>query len=209
MPKQTFFNLPDEKRTRILDVAMGEFAEKGYKESSVSAIVCRAGIAKGSFYQYFEDKDDLYFYAVSDLISTHKLVLSPREFADLAGLTMIGFLRMAIHRQLEECRRQPHLLRISIDLMRIVDEPIYHRIQTRYKGTRTMFLPLIQQEIVRGGLDPGINAQLLNFILMSVGQYLMHRFGPDDANQITREAIDEILDDLEYILQNGVYRKGA
>ena len=59
MPKITFFNLPDEKRQLILDIAIDEFAENDFANVSISRIVARAGIAKGSFYQYFEDKDDL------------------------------------------------------------------------------------------------------------------------------------------------------
>ena len=58
MPKETFFNLPEEKREAILDIVIKEFSDNDYKNVSVSRIVKRAGIAKGSFYQYFEDKKD-------------------------------------------------------------------------------------------------------------------------------------------------------
>jgi TetR/AcrR family transcriptional regulator len=54
MPKQTFFNLPDEKRDLITDVVIDEFADNDYDKVSISRIVQRAGIAKGSFYQYFD-----------------------------------------------------------------------------------------------------------------------------------------------------------
>ena len=60
MPKDTFFNLPEGKRTRIADLAIEEFSEHPYKQASISKICMRAGIAKGSFYQYFENKLDLY-----------------------------------------------------------------------------------------------------------------------------------------------------
>ena len=50
MPKETFFNLPDDKRRRILDVVIDEFADNDYANVSISRIVARAGIAKGSFY---------------------------------------------------------------------------------------------------------------------------------------------------------------
>lgn len=64
MPKPTFFNLPDEKRQSILEIAIEEFAENDYQSASISRMVARLGIAKGSFYQYFEDKDDLYFHVL-------------------------------------------------------------------------------------------------------------------------------------------------
>ncbi len=64
VPKDTFFNLPEEKRERVIRVALEEFAEHGYAQASVSRMVRRAGIAKGSMYQYFDDKKDLYLYLV-------------------------------------------------------------------------------------------------------------------------------------------------
>ncbi len=53
MPQATFFNLPEEKRQKILECALDEFAAHDYDSASVSKIVAKAGIAKGSLYQYF------------------------------------------------------------------------------------------------------------------------------------------------------------
>lgn len=60
MPKPTFHNLPVAKRDRILDAALDEFAAHPLPTASVNRIVRAAGIAKGSFYQYFDGLDDLY-----------------------------------------------------------------------------------------------------------------------------------------------------
>ena len=62
MPKQTFLNLPEEKRKAFLEIALEEFADNDYNTASISKIVEKAGIAKGSVYQYFEDKQDLFMY---------------------------------------------------------------------------------------------------------------------------------------------------
>jgi len=64
LPKQTFFNLPAEKRKLLTDLTLEEFAAHTYHAASLSRIVERAGIAKGSMYQYFEGKLDLYLYAL-------------------------------------------------------------------------------------------------------------------------------------------------
>lgn len=64
MPTQTFFNLPDAKREQIHQIALEEFAAQPYQQVSISNIVRRAGIAKGSFYQYFTDKKDLFLYLI-------------------------------------------------------------------------------------------------------------------------------------------------
>lgn len=64
MPSKTFFNLPDEKREKIISAALREFASRGFAKTSINSIVERAGIAKGSIYQYFADKKDFYLYLV-------------------------------------------------------------------------------------------------------------------------------------------------
>lgn len=66
MPKPTFFNLPDDKRNRIIECALDEFSTHPYRQASLSRIVSRAGIAKGSMYQYFEGKLDLYQWLVTE-----------------------------------------------------------------------------------------------------------------------------------------------
>ena len=64
MPKQTFFNLPSEKRALIIEAAIEEFAVHGFQKASINKIVDKASIAKGSVYQYFENKEELYSYLV-------------------------------------------------------------------------------------------------------------------------------------------------
>ena len=64
MPKKTFFNLPEEKREKIIEMALEEFSKNTFTNASITKIAENAGIAKGSVYQYFSDKKDLYKYIV-------------------------------------------------------------------------------------------------------------------------------------------------
>ncbi|MFC2949107.1 TetR/AcrR family transcriptional regulator [Virgibacillus sediminis] len=66
MPKPTFFNLPDEKRQKLIHAAGEEFSRVPLFEASISNIVKAAGIPRGSFYQYFEDKEDIFFYLLNE-----------------------------------------------------------------------------------------------------------------------------------------------
>lgn len=59
MIKQTFYNLPGEKRQRVVRAIVSEFSEMSDEKISINRIVKRAGISRGSFYQYFDDKVDL------------------------------------------------------------------------------------------------------------------------------------------------------
>ncbi len=65
MPTNTFFNLPAEKKHKILKAANKEFARVPLEQASIKNIVEDAEIARGSFYQYFENKQDLFDYIMT------------------------------------------------------------------------------------------------------------------------------------------------
>ncbi|BDS11121.1 TetR/AcrR family transcriptional regulator [Aureispira anguillae] len=65
MPKETFDKLPEEKREAFIKAFLEEFATKNYDKASISVVVKKLKIAKGSVYQYFENKLDLYLYLKS------------------------------------------------------------------------------------------------------------------------------------------------
>lgn len=53
---------------RIVDAALVEFGTKHYEVASINQICKQGGIAKGSIYHYFKDKDALYLYCVRESI---------------------------------------------------------------------------------------------------------------------------------------------
>ncbi|SHK06003.1 TetR/AcrR family transcriptional regulator [Paramaledivibacter caminithermalis] len=67
MPKKTFFNLPPEKKQKIIDATYDIFIAEEYENVTIRGIASKAGISIGSFYQYFHDKDDLYLYLLTDI----------------------------------------------------------------------------------------------------------------------------------------------
>lgn len=56
----TFKHLPPDKQERVLDAALEEFADRGYHQASLNRVVAQAGIAKGSLYQYFPNKEGIF-----------------------------------------------------------------------------------------------------------------------------------------------------
>lgn len=65
MAKETFLNLSDAKRERIVKSLKKEFSRVPLKDALVSNIVIEADIPRGSFYQYFNDIEDAFYYIVS------------------------------------------------------------------------------------------------------------------------------------------------
>ena len=62
MPTQRFLKLKEEKKQAILEAAVHEFSRVPYSSASINQIIKEADISRGSFYTYFEDKDDLMRY---------------------------------------------------------------------------------------------------------------------------------------------------
>lgn len=63
MPTKTFFRLRDEKQESIMRSAIREFTAHGFARAKIADIAQNAGVAKGSMYQYFADKEELFVYA--------------------------------------------------------------------------------------------------------------------------------------------------
>ncbi|MFB9908181.1 TetR/AcrR family transcriptional regulator [Allokutzneria oryzae] len=68
LPTDVWRNLPAAKRDRVLAAALDEFAAVGYSRGSLNVISREAGVAKGSLFQYFTDKLDL-FATVAEVVS--------------------------------------------------------------------------------------------------------------------------------------------
>ena len=65
MPKQTFFNLPEEKKQNIINDAAEILSREPIQNISTNKLIEEIEIPTGSFYQYFKNKEDLYFYMLS------------------------------------------------------------------------------------------------------------------------------------------------
>jgi len=68
MPTATWDRLPSERRDAVVAAAEAEFGSRGFSRGSLNVIAREAGVAKGSLFQYFDDKLDLFAY-LSDLAS--------------------------------------------------------------------------------------------------------------------------------------------
>lgn len=66
MPKETFLKLSKEKQQKVINAAKKEFARVPIENVSIKNIVEEADIARGSFYQYFENKEDLLIYILKE-----------------------------------------------------------------------------------------------------------------------------------------------
>jgi len=99
MPKKTFSNLADTKKQALLDMCFEEFAINNYDKASITRVVKKLGIAKGSIYQYFENKKDLYFYLID-----YGTELRLQNVKELFQSSSITFKDLLIENFLEKVR---------------------------------------------------------------------------------------------------------
>jgi len=90
MPTKVFYNLKEEKRKIIIDAAINEFSNYPLEEVQVKRIVESAKIARGSFYQYFEDIEDLFCYIIEEakkrMVKNHPQTFKVRSDEELIEL---------------------------------------------------------------------------------------------------------------------------
>jgi len=94
MPSATFYNLPAEKRERLLRAAREEFSRVPYESASVNRIIRSAGIPRGSFYMYFTDKEELFGH----LMDSYGALLERRmgELLEQRGQQLVSALTPGI-----------------------------------------------------------------------------------------------------------------
>jgi len=212
MPKDTFFNLASDKREAITNVLLEEFAHNEYKLASVSAIVKKAGIAKGSFYQYFEDKADAFLY-LFQLAMQEKMEFMNSIPADNVQGDLFANLRWMMEAGTSFEFSNPNYAQIGY---RAVFEDIPLPAETKAlieEGSRGYFKEQLIQGISSGEIDPNLDADLGAFILEStfnnIGKHLMGHFSfsPTDlleqgaaafASAEMQSALDQTINILEH-----------
>jgi TetR/AcrR family transcriptional regulator len=212
MPKKTFDNLKMEKRERILQIAIEEFAEHSYHTASVSKIVKQADIAKGSFYQYFIDKKSVYRYLV-ELATEEKLKIINDLPAPDPSSDLFGYLRWQFFAQVFFELHRPQLARI---LYRAFIEEIPFpdmKEELRRRGTTQFFKQLISQGIIHGSVSPWIDPDAAAFITEVIfyqfGKYFIDRLSLSERDFIDQSILDnqeaqDLLSNLMDVLEAGM-----
>jgi AcrR family transcriptional regulator len=114
LPKQTFTNLDHEKQERVIRSAIAEFQENGFANAKVGNIAKKAEIAKGSIYQYFEDKEALFIDTVSWTVD---YLQQYREQQTLLNhLDVFEYLLSSGRQRIEIIRREPGLSKFLQDV---------------------------------------------------------------------------------------------
>ena len=113
----------ERTRRKLLDAASIEFGEKGFHEASITGITSRAGTALGSFYTYFDSKDEIFRSLVRDLSDQ---VRQHAGGSISEGMGALKTERAAFAAFLEFARDHKEIYRI-IDEAEFADPESYHK----------------------------------------------------------------------------------
>jgi len=102
-------NDKQDKRRRILNAAVKVFAEKGFYNSKVAEIARRAGVADGTIYLYFKNKDEILIHIFEE--EMEKITAHMRDVL-AAESDAIAQLRCFVNTHLSFVRKNPKLAQV-------------------------------------------------------------------------------------------------
>lgn len=165
--KKTRFDKSEETRRALFDAAVQVVAEDGYAGASVDKIVARASVAKGTFYNYFENQQDLFDQLLPNLGA--KLLDYIRTQLD-DSLTGLVREKRRVEAYFDFCRKTPGFLRILNEAEIFAPEAFHRHVKVFYEG----YYRSIQRSVKRGEISGYDDDELgiVVFMLMGMRSYV-------------------------------------
>ncbi len=210
MPKSSFFNLTEDKRSIVLTAALEEFAAANYDTASINQICKKSNIAKGSFYQYFEDKLDLYVYVMTLAIEA-KIAFFSSVLQEFHTLTLQEQIKLLFIKGFEFAKAKPQYAALGEQFSKEENEAAKRAVlKEGDQQSEALFIGMVEQAKSTGEIDPKADSLALNMLLQSmnktVNDYLLNKYG-DVSYQHFDDGANQFVDSLLNIIFNGIKNK--
>lgn len=166
-----FDNLEPEKRERIMNAAIDEFVRNGYEKASTNEIVKKAGISKGSLFQYFHNKKALYLYVLDDVSKVTLAILDEMDWNErdfFIRLRDIGRIKFTV------VQKYPEAFRFLKSAAEEDAEEVKPEIESRHKRMLDSGIGKIYENIdwtlFRDDMDLQKMIQIINWTMVSYGE---------------------------------------
>lgn len=156
MPKDTFHNLSDDKKRKIFDAAVQEFSTRRFSEASINQIVKAAEISRGSFYQYFSDKEDIFRYMFEEILKEKRDAIRQMETINMDA-DVFETCMQATRASFEWSRLNPRYSQISL-LMEIDNSEFITKLRA---ASLESLRKMIERDKECGLLRPEIDSDLV------------------------------------------------
>mgnify|MGYP001474890423 CR=1 FL=1 len=204
-----FENLPEEKKKRIIDACMEEFARNGYDKASTNNIVKKAGISKGAIFHYFGNKKNLYLYILDYIIS----YMSKRLY-DIIGTPSADVFERIMNTGLAKIRlvyEEPLMYEIFYMAFISTPEELKEEIQKRYNKIYAENVPAFIENIdmsrFRKDINPAKALETIMLFIDALSNKYINIYRNKSANEVLME-MDKLVEEYkEYfeILKRGLY----
>ena len=207
MPQATFFNLPDDKKNLIIAAALDEFSSASYDTASINQIYKKSNIAKGSFYQYFTDKMDLYVYIMT-LAIEEKIKFFSSVLTEFDTLSLLEQFRLLFLKGIEFAKDYPQYAALGEQFSKENNELAKSSvIKEGDKQSETLFIQMIDQAKSKGEIDSRVDSLALNMILQSlnntVNEYMLDKY-ENVRYEDYEEDVNNFVDSLLTIIFKGI-----
>jgi AcrR family transcriptional regulator len=186
----------ERTRARLLEAAAAEFGERGFHDASISGITGRAGTALGTFYTYFDSKEELFRCLVQEMSNKVKTRAGAAVTPDMDPFAVE---RTALESFLAFAREHKVIYRI-IDEAEFVDPASY---RDHYERTARRIL-----DRLRAGADAGqirSDAEEVHaWAVMGMNVFLGLRYAIWDSDR----PLDEVAWIANRLLRDGLARRG-
>lgn len=206
MPTKTYDNLPPEKREKIYEAALKEFSTNSFKTSSIANIIKEAGIPRGSFYQYFRDKKDIYMYIAHELAKAKFGYFAP-IIENKKDYTIFEFLMALTEAGVEFSQSCPQLQQYGIQFNR--DDVFKDELHGAYVNqVMELYLSVLREDAKKGLLRHDLNLKMVAKMLYTLQTGLLEEeFIKGDQIQM-----DELLKRMREMLEvfmNGILENNS
>lgn len=174
MPTPTYFNLPKEKRDAIEQACILEFANHTFSEASINQIVKASNISRGSFYQYFEDKEDCYLHLLT-MIAKEKMELFASVVNRSEQDSIFDEYEQMLEATIEWIKQKPLYYQMGM-YMDMDDSEFIAKLMERNQASLDYFIQLVKRDQQRGIIKPSLSAQVLVDMLWSINRNTLMQF---------------------------------
>jgi TetR/AcrR family transcriptional regulator len=204
-----FFNLNIVKQERIINAAMQEFVKAGFEKASTNEIVKEAQISKGSLFNYFRNKKDLYIFLIENAVNILEQIydqidLNERDLFE--RLNQVGFIKLNIQKKyplvfdfLKSIRTEE-----AVEVKEEIDQLIGNWLDD---GLKRLYQNLDWSKF-REDVDPEKAVQILNWTMVGFAEQQISKLGTfKNVESIGGDIFNEWKSYAE-ILKRSFYRKG-
>src|SRR5699024_4584025 len=149
-----FHNLNSDKQKEIINAAIMEFAQSGFEKASTNEIVRKANISKGSLFNYFNSKIDLYLYLIDYSVHIIEQIVEQIDLNETdiyKRIENIGLKKLRIQRkipQVFEC-----LVSTKQEESAEVKDIIKQKVDPMYDESTNKMYEQIDYDKFRAGID--------------------------------------------------------